>query len=175
YEIKGEKSALIPVATEKADPEFVKTLAPYDEKAKANANKVIGKLEGGNLVAEDEIKGIPQCQIAESAMINLINEVQMYYAGTEVSAAAFDPKANMYEGDIKNCDAASLFKYTNTLYKVKMTGEQLKKYMEWSASYYNTYKDGDVTVSFNSKIRPYNYFMFSGINYEINISKEPGN
>ncbi|MEG2350644.1 MAG: 5'-nucleotidase C-terminal domain-containing protein, partial [Hungatella sp.] len=40
---------------------------------------------------------------------------------------------------------------------------------------YNTYKDGDVTVSFNPKIRPYNYDMFSGINYEVNISKEPGN
>lgn len=55
-----------------------------------------------------------------------------------------------------------------------MTGAQLKKYMEWTADYYNTYKRGDLTVSFNPEIRMYNYDMFQGVNYEINISKEPG-
>ncbi|MCI6277684.1 MAG: 5'-nucleotidase C-terminal domain-containing protein [Clostridium sp.] len=56
-----------------------------------------------------------------------------------------------------------------------MTGSQLKKYMEWSASYYNTYKDGDLTISFNENIRGYNYDMFSGVRYDVDISKEPGN
>ena len=56
---------------------------------------------------------------------------------------------------------------------VNITGANLKKYMEWSASYYNTYKPGDVTISFNPEIRGYNYDMFSGVTYDINISKEP--
>ena len=46
--------------------------------------------------------------------------------------------------------------------------------MEWSASYYNTFKPGDLTVSFNEKIRGYNYDMFSGVKYDVDISKEPG-
>jgi 2',3'-cyclic-nucleotide 2'-phosphodiesterase/3'-nucleotidase len=50
----------------------------------------------------------------------------------------------------------------------------MKKYMEWSASYYNTYKDGDVTVSFNPDIRGYNYDMFSGLTYEVNLSNPAG-
>ena len=57
---------------------------------------------------------------------------------------------------------------------LNITGEKLKKYMEWSAGYYNTYKDGDVTVSFNENIRGYNYDMFAGVTYDIDISKEPG-
>lgn len=56
-----------------------------------------------------------------------------------------------------------------------MTGENLLKFMEWSVSYYNTSKPGDVTISFNETIRGYNYDVFDGIVYDIDISKEAGN
>ena len=55
-----------------------------------------------------------------------------------------------------------------------MNGAQLKKYMEWSAAYYNTWKPGDLTISFSPDIQTYNYDMFAGVNYEINIANEPG-
>lgn len=175
YTIKDRSSQLIKVADYESDSSMVRALASYDKKAKAVANEVIGKLEGGNLVEANEIAGIPQAQIEESAMINLINDVQMYYTGAQVSAAAvFNTSANMLEGDIKKSDTSLIYKYSNTLYKLEMTGAQLKKYMEWSAAYYNTYKDGDLTISFNPDIRAYNYDMFSGVNYEVNISKEAG-
>ncbi len=58
---------------------------------------------------------------------------------------------------------------------VKVTGKQLKEYMEWSARYYNTARPGDVTVSFNQNIRAYNYDVFAGVDYEIDISQPPGN
>lgn len=175
YDIKNKESKLISVSTYDADEALIKGLATYNDKAIKDANQVIGKLKGGNLVDADQIAGIPQSQIAESAMINLINEVQMYYTDAEVSAAAaFNTAANMYEGNIRKCDTALIYKYTNTLYKMQMTGAQLKKFMEWSASYYNTYKDGDLTVSFDPEIRGYNYDMFSGVNYEVNVSKPVG-
>ncbi len=55
-----------------------------------------------------------------------------------------------------------------------MTGKELKDYMEWSAAYYNTYKPGDVTISFNPNIRGYKYDMFQGVDYKIDISKPEG-
>lgn len=55
-----------------------------------------------------------------------------------------------------------------------MTGAQLKKYMEWSARFYNTFNAGDLTISFNQDIRDYNYDFFDGVNYEINIANQPG-
>ena len=67
-----------------------------------------------------------------------------------------------------------IYKFDNTLSVLKMTGKQLKQYMEWSASYYNTYKDGDLTVSFNYKTPGYNYDMFTGVKYQIDISKPAG-
>lgn len=175
YEVDKRESKLIEAKNYEPDASLVKTLAPYDEKAKEVANTVIGELKGGDLVPENEIPGIPQAQLQETAMINLINDVQMHYTNAEVSAAAvFNTSANMKEGKIKKSDTSLIYKYANTLYKLEMTGAQLKKYMEWSASYYNTYKDGDLTISFNPDIRAYNYDMFSGVNYEVNVSKEPG-
>ncbi len=62
----------------------------------------------------------------------------------------------MLPGDIRKCDLARVYKFSNTLYKLKMTGAQLKKYMEWSANYYNTYEPGDLTISFNPHVFPIN-------------------
>ncbi|MGK0465303.1 MAG: 2',3'-cyclic-nucleotide 2'-phosphodiesterase/3'-nucleotidase/5'-nucleotidase [Clostridium sp.] len=150
-------------------------LVPFDKMLKDNGAKVIGKLEGGDLVPAPEVKGISNAYVQDNAMTDLINEVQMYYSGAEISsAAALDGNANIKAGDIKKSDSALIYKYPNTLYLVKMTGIQLKKYMEWSASYFNTHKPGDLTVSFNPDIRGYNYDMLSGVKYDIDISKEPG-
>lgn len=176
YKVAERESQLVDLKKWEPDPSVVNALSKYDEIAKNNANVIIGKLAGGDLVPPDEIKGIAQVQLQETPMLHLINEVQTYYSGAQVSAAAcFNLAANMKAGDIKRCDTALIYKFANTLYKLEMTGAQLKKYMEWSASYYNTYKDGDLTISFNPNIRAYNYDTFSGINYEVNVSKEPGN
>ncbi|TDT50926.1 5'-nucleotidase C-terminal domain-containing protein [Fonticella tunisiensis] len=170
------KSSLIEIKDKPEDEALKAKLLPYHERAIADARTVIGKLEGGDLVPENEVKGIPTSQIQDTAMIDLINEVQMYYSGAKVSAAAaFSTTANIKEGDITKAGVSNIYKYDNTLYKVKVTGAQLKKYMEWSASYYNTYKDGDLTISFNPNIRGYNYDMFDGVKYDVDISQEPGN
>jgi 2',3'-cyclic-nucleotide 2'-phosphodiesterase/3'-nucleotidase/5'-nucleotidase len=151
-------------------------LAPFDKMLKDNGATVIGKLEGADLVPASEVKGISNAYVQDNAMTDLINDVQMHYSGADVSsAAALDGNANIKVGDIKKSDSALIYKYPNTLYLVEMKGIQLKKYMEWSASYFNTYKAGDLTVSFNPDIRGYNYDMFSGVKYDIDISKEPGN
>ncbi len=175
YEVTGAKAEIVETKEVKADEEMVKALASYDERAKKEAMTVVGELKGGDLVPEAEIPGITQSQIEETAMINLINQVQLYYGNADVSAAAvFNPSANMKEGQIKKCDNALIYKFDNTLYRLEITGKQLKQYMEWSANYYNTYKEGDLTISFNENMRSYLYDMFAGVKYEINISKEPG-
>lgn len=157
------------------DEELMAKLAPYDERAREDAAVVIGRLEGGDLAPENEIAEIPTAQIQDTALIDLINEVQMYYTDADVSAAAlFNMNANLKVGDIRKCDTALVYKYANTLYKLEMTGAQLKQYMEWTASYYNTWKPKDLTISFNPDMRAYQYDMFAGVNYEINIANEPG-
>ena len=78
------------------DEELMAKLAPYDERAREDAAVVIGRLEGGDLAPENEIAEIPTAQIQDTALIDLINEVQMYYTDADVSAAAlFNMNANL--------------------------------------------------------------------------------
>lgn len=180
YSVTSAKAELVLVTPKGgkpvvADPELSAKLQPYSDKAIADANVVIGELKDGDLVPADEVKGIPTAQVQDTAMIDLINKVQMFYGNAEISsAAAFKNDANIKEGKIIKAGTADIYKYDNTLMTLKVTGEQLKRYMEWSASYYNTFKPGDLTVSFNEKIRGYNYDMLSGVKYDVDISKEPG-
>ena len=175
YKISDRKAESIKISEYEPDKDLAEKLAPYNKKAQDEANIIIGELSGGNLVPENEIAEIPQAQIQATSLIDFINEVQMYYTGADVSAAAlFNVDADLKAGKIKKSDTALIYKYGNTLYKMEMTGKQLKKYMEWSAAYYNKYNKGDLTISFNENIRGFNYDMFSGIDYKIDISKEEG-
>ena len=174
--IVDRKAESIKISEYESDKELSKKLSSYNERAKKEANIIIGELIGGNLVPENEIVEIPQAQIEPTSLIDLINEVQMYYTDAQVSSAAlFNIDANLEPGKIKKSDTSLIYKYGNTLYKVQMTGKQLKKYIEWSANYYNTYNPKDLTISFNENVRGFNYDMFSGVDYQIDISEKPGN
>lgn len=175
FKILNRESKSIKISDYGVDKDLAKKLEPFDLKARQDANIIIGELKNGNLAPENEIAGIPQAQIEPTALIGLINEVQQYYTGAKVSAAAlFVMDANLKEGKIKKSDTSLIYKYGNTLYKLEMTGKQLKKFMEWSADYFNQYQPGDLTISFDENVRGYNYDMFSGVDYEIDISKEKG-
>ncbi|ROR27245.1 2',3'-cyclic-nucleotide 2'-phosphodiesterase (5'-nucleotidase family) [Mobilisporobacter senegalensis] len=178
YKVVSKNSELILMNDTKTgkvyeqDETLSKKLAPFHQKAVDDANSKIGQLINGDLVPEDAIPGIPTIQIQPTALISFINKVQKEYGKADISSAAgFRTDANVKMGTLSKADAAKIYKYDNTLYVVEITGAQLKNYMEWSAQYYNTYKPGDLTVSFNESIRGYNYDMFSGINYTIDISK----
>lgn len=182
--VKSATTKLVNVADAEPDAELTKLLTPYHEEALEDAHTVIGKLEGGSLIPDATLPGVNQGQLEDNALVDLILDVQMYYAeksgkipekAHHVSGAAiFSATANAKPGDIKRSDTSNIYKYDNTLKTLKITGKELKKYMEWSANYYNTFKDGDLNVSFNQDVRLYNYDMFAGVKYDINISKEAG-
>jgi len=181
WEIVSIETQNVETKEVEADPEILEAFAFVDEQSLAEAAKVVGEITADFIespdyyTGEDEITTLPTSQIEDTAVIDLINEVQMYYTGAEVSSAAlFNFGSNLKEGVFKKKDVAFIYKYDNTLMGVNITGENLLKYMEWSASYYNTYEEGDLTVSFNPDVRGYNYDMFSGINYEVNISMPAG-
>lgn len=175
WKITDKTSKTHQIKEYESDPELLELLKPYHEYAVKDASTVIGKLEGGDLAPANEINGVPAAQLMDTAMMDLINEVQLYYTGAKVSAAAlFTTDANLKEGDIKKSDSSLIYKFDNTLYKLEMTGKQLKTYMEWSVNYYNQYHDGDLTISFNPDVRSYLYDMFAGVDYDVDISKPAG-
>ncbi len=179
--VVGVTTENIQTADVEADADMLKEFSYVHEKSIEDANTVIGTVSADFVDGVDYITGeetvttMPTVQVEDTPLIDLINDVQLFYTGAEISsAAAFKNDMNLVAGDFKKKDVANIYKYSNTLMGVNITGANLKKYMEWSASYYNTYVPGDVTVSFDENIRGYNYDMFAGVDYDIDISKPAG-
>lgn len=160
------------------DEEMKKIVAPTHEKSLSIARTVVGKV-GADFIPElwwNGLKNIPTAVLQDTGMMDLINNVQMMYTGADVSLAAlFSSNANLEAGDFRKCDGVKVYKYDNTLMAVNVTGAQLKAVMEEQAGkFFNTSKEGDVTISFDENIRLYNYDMFQGVDYEIDISQPVG-
>jgi 2',3'-cyclic-nucleotide 2'-phosphodiesterase/3'-nucleotidase len=182
YTVADASSTTISLKGTPADASLDTILKPYHDRAVAYGKQAIGKLTGGDLVPQTDVQGITQAQVQDTALMHLILDTQMYYTRKYVpagahfvtSAAMLDASSNIKQGNIKRSDMVNIYKFDNTLCTMKITGKQLRKYMEWSASYYNTYKQGDLTVSFNPTMPSYLYDTFAGVNYNINISKQAG-
>ena len=99
----------------------------------------------------------------------------MHYSGADVAVSELvDDDANIQPGDMRRCDISKIYKHTNTLYTLRMTGSQLRRFMEWSAGVLAQWKPGDLTFAVNPNRRYYEREMPSGVTYEIDISREEG-
>lgn len=176
WKVADRKVGNISTKDYEEDKELMEAINDIHEASVKTANTVVGKV-GENFYDDPFfLPGIPKAVIEDGPLIDLINEVQMELTGADVSLAAlFDVNSNLTKGDYMKKDGVKVYKYDNTLFAVKVTGKQLKAIMELQAgSFFNQYKDGDVTISFNENARLYNYDMFAGVNYQIDISKPVG-
>jgi len=171
------------IATKGLDPdtELAEKFKFVHEKSLSDAREQIGEVtenfvDGVDYITgEDHVTTMPTTQMEDTAVIDLINTVQMKYADAQIaSCATFNSDQALFKGPLRKKDMAFIYKYSNTLMGVNMTGENLLNYMEWAVSFFNTYEDGDVTISFNPEKRSYNYDMFSGVNYQVDVSKPVG-
>lgn len=163
-----------------SDPGLEKELQPYHEFARKDANIVVGELTGkNNLVPANEINGIPAVQIQETLLSDFFSEVMLHYSKADVVAHQIDnDKAKLDVGPIRKKDIAYNYQFAlGEITNYKVTGKDLKDYMEWSAGYFNSTRPGDVTVSFDEKRRSSKYStddFFGGVKYEIDLSKPYG-
>ncbi len=106
----------------------------------------------------------------DTAFMDLINNAQLAMGHADISfAACFNDKALIPPGRLRIKDVYQIYKYENYLYVLKMTGQQIKDYLEYCARYYR-WENGKLST--NPQIAGYNYDMAQGISYEIHV-KEP--
>jgi len=176
WTVDSAKGELLDCAAATPDPEFLAEFKDLHERSLEMASKEVGTVGKTFIDPLEVLPGIPTAILEDDAVTDLVNKVQMQNAGADVSLAAlFDATSNLQAGPFLHRDSVKIYKYDNTLYGVKVTGKQLKAIMEEKAgSFFNQYQPGDVTISFNPNIRMYNYDMFAGVDYEIDISKPVG-
>lgn len=183
---KIENSSVQVVDMEKVEPSAAlrKLIKPEHEATISFIKGGNGAEElGGGVLAtstakfqpENEISKIPEGYIRDTAVTNLVAEMQLKLSGADVTAAAlFRNDSDLPKGKITYGDLFRIYKFDNTLYKVDVTGKELKAYMEWSAQFFNQYKDGDLSISFDPDVPAYKYDVFKGVDYKIDISKPAG-
>ena len=176
--LKAKKSQTLPVKTYPADPEIEKIYSPYHQQLREISNQVIGETDQ-DLVPQEIIHGIPAVYLQESGLTNLLNSVQLYYSGADVTAVLVDnKKAILNKGPIARKDIANNYQYTageTSIFEV--TGKDLKDYMEWSAAYFAQVQPTDKNYQYDSvrgASKYMTYDMFGGVKYIIDLSEPVG-
>jgi 2',3'-cyclic-nucleotide 2'-phosphodiesterase / 3'-nucleotidase len=166
------------------DEEFVKTFATQDKVVRDYVDKVIGS-SPATISTRDSYFG-------PSAFVDMIHEIQLEITGADVSFAAplsFDVKIS--RGQVTVGDMFKLYRFENMLYTMNLTGQEIKKYLEFSYSeWINTMKndqdyllkyklgtDGKPVLTNNRawlRNQSYNFDSGAGINYIVDASKPEG-
>ena len=115
-------------------------------------------------------------RVADVPLTDFILEVQRRATGADLaSTAAFSLGAALDSGPISIAELARLYPYDNTLRAVRITGRQLREYLEHSARYYRTLTPGDPSASvIDQSVPGYNFDIIAGADYTIDISRPLG-
>ena len=112
-------------------------------------------------------------RIVDTPLIDFILEVERKATGAQLaSTASFSLDASLAAGPITVGRAAALYPYDNTLRAVKISGAQLRAYLEQSARYFR--RDAGGRASIDPSIPSYNYDMVAGADYTIDLRKPIG-
>jgi len=122
-----------------------------------------------------------------SAFIDLVHRLQLDITGADISFAAplsFD--ATIKKGSVRVSDMFNLYKYENLLYTMRMTGKEIKDYLEESysiwiqnpsdaQSHLLLFASQNPTASDNAlKYPSYNFDSAAGIRYTVDVTKQKG-
>ncbi|RPF35160.1 bifunctional UDP-sugar hydrolase/5'-nucleotidase [Streptomyces sp. TLI_185] len=163
------------------DPEITRLLKADHDLVVKYVNTAVGTCTQDLPAAESCWKDVP--------IMDFIHQVQMQSvkAGLSTSdaalplisvAAPFSRTADIPAGSVTIKDIAGLYIYDNTLYGKKLTGAQLKDYLEFAAKYYHQVPSGTkvdtATLTNANNFWDYMYDTAAGVSYDIDIAQAEG-
>ncbi|WP_285780233.1 5'-nucleotidase C-terminal domain-containing protein [Microtetraspora sp. NBRC 13810] len=182
WTVTGKSSTTVNTNTVAEDPKIVKLVGSQHDKTVGYVNQVVAQSKEQLSAAESPYKDTPILDYIQAVQTDLVSKA---IAGTPDAslpvlsiAAPFSRTAVFPAGPVSVRDMAGLYVYDNTLLGVKLTGAQVKDFLEYSARYFNQVAPGapvDVRALTNANGTPdYNYDQLSGVTYDVDISKPAG-
>lgn len=158
---------------DEADLKVVELVADDEKQTQQWLDQSIGTVNGDMRVTDPM-----QIRMQDHSITEFINTVQMEAAGVDISCTAlFDNNSPGLKEKVTMRDIVANYIFPNTLKVLRITGLDLREALEKSASYFsvNESKEIEVALEFREpKQQHYNYDMWEGIEYELNISKPMG-
>jgi 2',3'-cyclic-nucleotide 2'-phosphodiesterase/3'-nucleotidase len=177
WAVTSRDSSLLPVnASVAQDPALAALVQGYHDVTVAYVEAKIGS-------AIAPFPGGDAARFTDSALTDLINTVQMDAAAkagypVDVSLAAiFNNTGMIPQGDVKLRDAYSAYIYDNTLYVMEITGKTLRAALEQDAKYFKQLDPSNLPATASatkSGIADYNWDLYSGVDYTIDLSQPVG-
>ncbi|MCU5773640.1 bifunctional 2',3'-cyclic-nucleotide 2'-phosphodiesterase/3'-nucleotidase [Erwiniaceae bacterium BAC15a-03b] len=180
-----DKSAKKSLAAE--DPALVKVLADDHRATREFVSKPIGKSADVMYSYLSLVQDDPTVQIVNNAQLDYVKHYiqgDPDLANLPVLSAAAPFKAGgrkndpasyveVEKGQLTFRNAADLYLYPNTLVVMKVSGKQVKQWLECSAGQFNQI---DVNSSqpqalLNWDFRTYNFDVIDGVNYQIDVTQ----
>ena len=174
WRVVDRSATALPTAGVPPDPGLMAEMRPFHERVVAYVADTIG--------FTPDVWSASAARVADTAILDLIQRVQLDATGADLSvASAFNPEATLGPGPITQADAASLYAYENTLETIRVTGRQLREYLEYSAKYFHRTTPegalvdagGDADLEVDS-VPGYNFDVVAGVEYAIDVSKPLG-
>lgn len=123
-----------------------------------------------------------------SEFMQLLHELQLEISGADVSfAAPLSFNASIEAGPLRVADMFTLYKYENLLYSMRMSGREIKNYLEKAYSLWCDdavdgvpvhllkFQDDNPTAQNNRLKNPsYNFDSAYGIDYTVDVTRDSG-
>ncbi|MEX2180764.1 MAG: 5'-nucleotidase C-terminal domain-containing protein [Gemmatimonadaceae bacterium] len=116
-------------------------------------------------------------RVTDTPIIDLIQDVQRRVSGAELSiASVFSPNARFEPGAITVERVVDLYPYENTLRSLRLSGAQIRAFLEQSARYWVVERSADGALRFgpDRTIPGYNYDLLAGLDYVMDLSQPMG-
>lgn len=159
----------------KPDPVVMKLTTELEASAQSWLDQPIGEVAGdGDL----SISSATQLRLQAHPFIDFVHQVQVEATGAQLSnTAMLSEEARGFGHRITVRDVLSNFIYPNTLTVLELSGRDIREALEQTARYFELDTSGKVVVNpayMQPKPQHYNYDMWAGIDYELNISQPVG-
>lgn len=161
------------------DKAFLEKFAPQREKIRNYVARKIGNVS--------EEMSIDDAFFGPSTFMSFLHRLQLDISGADISfAAPLSFGAVIRKGPMKVSDTFTLYKYENMLYVIKMTGREIKSYLEESYSIWTrqitdsqhhliNFKSENPSFNDNRLAKPaYNFDSATGIDYTVDVTKPKG-
>ncbi|MEO6445013.1 MAG: 5'-nucleotidase C-terminal domain-containing protein, partial [Gemmatimonadaceae bacterium] len=168
WHISATRGALVQAAGHAESPAIVAATARAHDATVAYVRQTLGTTA--------QAWRADSSRVADAPIIDFMLDVMRRQSGADLAAtASFDLGAALPAGPITVAQVARLYPYDNTLRAVRITGRQLREYLEYSARYYRTFGTPEWETSpTDPRVPGYNFDIVAGADYTLDLSRPLG-
>ncbi|MCM3570914.1 bifunctional UDP-sugar hydrolase/5'-nucleotidase [Neobacillus mesonae] len=157
-----------------ADQDILKLAEEFEKQTQEWLDQPIGQITGDMSIGDAF-----NVRLRDHPLIEFINKVQMDATGVDISnTALFHNESPGFSEHVTMRDIVSNYIYPNTLKVIRISGQDIKDALEKCATYFILDENKKIKVNptfIEPKPQHYNYDMWEGIEYELNLTKPAGN